>query len=129
MNKRDTRLRKERDSALMTAYEEVILRHGESAPYILKKRLYQETIEKPTHSFFVGSQTVQYAVLRAKKGVFKNERDMAIYKVFQKLQFEYDNMQLLDLYEMVANHPAPKFYISAESCGNIIDRMLKNKDE
>ena len=117
---------KERNDDLMRVFRQKII----EADFIIMPQIFQLVADSPASRFWVSEQRAAIVVSRMLSGkplsrMRENKREMfeEIFRRFLILRREHPQKSLFELTSIVVNQPAPKFYLTARTAGELIYRI------
>lgn len=116
----------ERNQELMRVYQEELSKAG----YIVMPKIFEQVANSPCSRFWVSEEraAIVISTLLAGKVVpnmRKNKREMfdEIFRRFLIVREQYPEKSIYALTIMVVNQPAPKFYMTPRTVGELIYRI------
>lgn len=116
----------ERNQELMRVYQEKLSKAG----YIVMPKIFEQVANSPCSRFWVSEEraAIVISTLLAGKVVpnmRKNKREMfdEIFRRFLIAREQYPEKSIYALAIMVVNQPAPKFYMTPRTVGELIYRI------
>ena len=116
----------ERNQELMRVYQEKLSKAG----YIVMPKIFEQVANSPCSRFWVSEEraAIVISTLLAGKVVpnmRKNKREMfdEIFRRFLIVREQYPEKSIYALAIMVVNQPAPKFYMTPRTVGELIYRI------
>lgn len=116
----------ERNQELMRVYQEELSKAG----YIVMPKIFEQVANSPCSRFWVSEEraAIVISTLLAGKVVpnmRKNKREMfdEIFRRFLIVREQYPEKSIYALAIMVVNQPAPKFYMTPRTVGELIYRI------
>lgn len=116
----------ERNQELMRVYQEKLSKAG----YIVMPKIFEQVANSPCSRFWVSEEraAIVISTLLAGKVVpnmRKNKREMfdEIFRRFLIVREKYPEKSIYALAIMVVNQPAPKFYMTPRTVGELIYRI------
>lgn len=116
----------ERNQELMRVYQEKLSKAG----YIVMPKIFEQVANSPCSRFWVSEEraAIVISTLLADKvipNMRKNKREM-FYEIFRRFLIareQYPEKSIYALAIMVVNQPAPKFYMTPRTVGELIYRI------
>ena len=116
----------ERNQELMRVYQEELSKAG----YIVMPKIFEQVANSPCSRFWVSEEraAIVISTLLADKvipSMRKNKREM-FYEIFRRFLIareQYPEKSIYALAIMVVNQPAPKFYMTPRTVGELIYRI------
>ena len=116
----------ERNQELMRVYQEELSKAG----YIVMPKIFEQVANSPCSRFWVSEEraAIVISTLLADKvipNMRKNKREM-FYEIFRRFLIareQYPEKSIYALAIMVVNQPAPKFYMTPRTVGELIYRI------
>ena len=116
----------ERNQELMRVYQEELSKAG----YIVMPKIFEQVANSPCSRFWVSEEraAIVFSTLLAGKvipNMRKNNREMfdEIFRRFLIAREQYPEKSIYALAIMVVNQPAPKFYMTPRTVGELIYRI------
>lgn len=116
----------ERNQELMRVYQEELSKAG----YIVMPKIFEQVANSPCSRFWVSEEraAIMISTLLAGKvipNMRKNKREMfdEIFRRFLIVREQYPEKSIYALAIMVVNQPAPKFYMTPRTVGELIYRI------
>ena len=116
----------ERNQELMRVYQEKLSKAG----YIVMPKIFEQVANSPCSQFWVSEEraAIVISTLLAGKVVpnmRRNKREMfdEIFRRFLIVREQYPEKSIYALAIMVVNQPAPKFYMTPRTVGELIYRI------
>ena len=116
----------ERNQELMRVYQEELSKAG----YIVMPKIFEQVANSPCSRFWVSEEraVIVISTLLAGKvipNMRKNKREMfdEIFRRFLIAREQYPEKSIYALAIMVVNQPAPKFYMTPRTVGELIYRI------
>lgn len=117
---------KERNQELLRVYQEKLSEAG----YIIMPKIFEQVANSPCSRFWVSEERAAIVIssLLAEKSLpnmRKNKREMfdEIFRRFLAVREKYPEKSIYALAIMVVNQPAPKFYMTPRTVGELIYRI------
>ena len=116
----------ERNQELMRVYQEELSKAG----YIVMPKIFEQVANSPCSRFWVSEERAAIVISTLLAGkvipnMRKNKREMfdEIFRRFLIAREQYPEKSIYALAIMVVNQPAPKFYITPRTVGELIYRI------
>ena len=116
----------ERNQELMRVYQEELSKAG----YIVMPKIFEQVANSPCSRFWVSEERAAIVISTLLAGkvipnMRKNKREMfdEIFRRFLIAREQYPEKSIYALAIMVVNQPAPKFYMSPRTVGELIYRI------
>lgn len=116
----------ERNKELLRVYREKCI----ESEYIVMTEIFEKVANSPCSRFWVSEERASIVIytMLAKKplpNMRKNKREMfeEIFRRFLVVREQYPEKSIYDLAIMVVNQPAPKFYMTPRTIGELIYRI------
>ena len=128
--------KRERDRDFVKAYERVMRRYGDKAPYISRKEIVAQTILESAPKFYITYEMAHRNVsliLRNKPLPCNNPLKKEMYNDIAQLTLEYmrnykkQNVDFNEaLISVLSGFPAPRFYINETSANSLICKLQRS---
>lgn len=116
----------ERNQELMRVYQEELSKAG----YIVMPKIFEQVANSPCSRFWVSEERAAIVISTLLAGkvipnMRKNKREMfdEIFRRFLIAREQYPEKSIYALAIMVVNQPAPKFYMTPRTVGELIYRI------
>lgn len=116
----------ERNQELMRVYQEELSKAG----YIVMPKIFEQVANSPCSRFWVSEERAAIVISTLLAGkvipnMRKNKREMfdEIFRRFLIVREQYPEKSIYALAIMVVNQPAPKFYMTPRTVGELIYRI------
>lgn len=116
----------ERNQELMRVYQEELSKAG----YIIMPKIFEQVANSPCSRFWVSEERAAIVISTLLAGkvipnMRKNKREMfdEIFRRFLIVREQYPEKSIYALAIMVVNQPAPKFYMTPRTVGELIYRI------
>lgn len=116
----------ERNQELMWVYQEELSKAG----YIVMPKIFEQVANSPCSRFWVSEERAAIVISTLLAGkvipnMRKNKREMfdEIFRRFLIVREQYPEKSIYALAIMVVNQPAPKFYMTPRTVGELIYRI------
>ena len=116
----------ERNQELMRVYQEELSKAG----YIVMPKIFEQVANSPCSRFWVSEERAAIVISTLLAGkvipnMRKNKREMfeEIFRRFLIVREQYPEKSIYALAIMVVNQPAPKFYMTPRTIGELIYRI------
>ena len=116
----------ERNQELMRVYQEKLSKAG----YIVMPKIFEQVANSPCSRFWVSEERAAIVISTLLAGkvipnMRKNKREMfdEIFRRFLIAREQYPEKSIYALAIMVVNQPAPKFYMTPRTVGELIYRI------
>ena len=116
----------ERNQELMRVYQEELSKAG----YIVMPKIFEQVANSPCSRFWVSEERAAIVISTLLAGkvipnMRKNKREMfdEIFRRFLIARGQYPEKSIYALAIMVVNQPAPKFYMTPRTVGELIYRI------
>lgn len=116
----------ERNQELMRVYQEELSKDG----YIVMPKIFEQVANSPCSRFWVSEERAAIVISTLLAGkvipnMQKNKREMfdEIFRRFLIAREQYPEKSIYALAIMVVNQPAPKFYMTPRTVGELIYRI------
>lgn len=116
----------ERNQELMRVYQEELSKAG----YIVMPKIFEQVANSPCSRFWVSEERAAIVISSLLAGkvipnMRKNKREMfdEIFRRFLIAREQYPEKSIYALAIMVVNQPAPKFYMTPRTVGELIYRI------
>lgn len=116
----------ERNQELMRVYQEELSKAG----YIVMTKIFEQVANSPCSRFWVSEERAAIVISTLLAGkvipnMRKNKREMfdEIFRRFLIAREQYPEKSIYALAIMVVNQPAPKFYMTPRTVGELIYRI------
>lgn len=116
----------ERNQELMRVYQEELSKAG----YIIMPKIFEQVANSPCSRFWVSEERAAIVISTLLAGkvipnMRKNKREMfdEIFRRFLIAREQYPEKSIYALAIMVVNQPAPKFYMTPRTVGELIYRI------
>ena len=116
----------ERNQELMRVYQEKLSKAG----YIVMPKIFEQVANSPCSRFWVSEERAAIVISTLLAGkvipnMRKNKREMfdEIFRRFLIVREQYPEKSIYALAIMVVNQPAPKFYMTPRTVGELIYRI------
>lgn len=117
---------RERNEDLLRAYREQLAK----ADYIVMPEIFRLVAESPASRFWVSEERAAIVLSQMLAGkplpkMRSNKREMfeEIFRRFKILSNERPGKSIFELATIIVNQPAPKFYLTARTAGELIYRI------
>lgn len=117
---------KERNQELLRVYQEKLSEAG----YIIMPKIFEQVANSPCSRFWVSEERAAIVISSLLAGkslpnMRKNKREMfdEIFRRFLAVREKYPEKSIYALAIMVVNQPAPKFYLTPRTVGELIYRI------
>lgn len=117
---------RQRNDDLLRAYREQLAK----ASYIVMPEIFKLVAESQSSRFWVSEERAAIVIARMAAGkplpkMRSNKREMfeEIFRRFNILQKEHPQKSIFELATIVINQPAPKFYLTPRTTGELIYRI------
>lgn len=115
-----------RNADLLRAYRQQLI----EADFVIKPEIFARVAESPSSRFWISEEratVVISAMLKGKTfpGMGKNKKEMfaEIYRRFALLHEQQPDKSVRELISIIVEQPAPKFYLTPRTVGEIIYRI------
>lgn len=122
----------ERDKDLLNAYDEVLKKFGESAPYKSRQEIFDEVANSEAKQFYVSPEEAIKIISRINKGrdcgiknIDRRKMYYDIYELFVSLKQQHPCISMRDAIYKIIYSAAPCFYLKRTSMKVIFHKIQK----
>jgi len=113
-----------RDKSLKDTYYK-LLRSGEIDNRMTIKAMMRRIVESPAPSFFLAPDTIRNYIYMYENNVFLRQKLTALmqhdlYQLYLQLIVKYPDYPKLIIFEILAEQPAPRYYITPDYANTVI---------